>query len=194
MRSRYASLLSLMLIAACSKHQPEKVSVVCQGTEVTSGKRADGTLLETDSINVVRTINLEKQTKKILDGVLIIEYGKPNSGDRKEISELTDVLRIDANREIYKESSITNYSRKTTTNYSSVSVNSERIAANQEVTVEYMEAKDKELSNFRDYSITIDRVSGVFKEVLKEGGTVNSKSDSFRIETIGTCKKAEQKF
>jgi len=194
MKSRYGSLLSLMLIAACSKTPPEKISLVCQGIEVTSGTKSDGTRYEPESTNVTRTIVLEKQEKKILNGHSIIEFDKPNYGDRTEISELTNVLKIDANREIYKESSITSLLRKTTQNNSGVAVTNERITANQEIRVTYGESNDHELNHFDDYSISIDRVSGAFKEVFLQGGIGKKKTDSFRVETNGMCKKAEQKF
>ena len=183
-----------MLIAACSKTPPEKISLVCQGIEVTSGTKSDGTLYEPESKNVTRTIVLEKQEKKILNGLSIIEFDKPNSGNRTEVTELTDVLKIDGSREIYKEYSITSLFRKNTTNNSGVAVTNERITASQDMRVEYSNSKDKKGSYFDNYTIAIDRVSGVFKEVLTEGGIGSAKSDSFKIETNGTCKKAEKKF
>ena len=139
---------------------------------------------------------LEKQEKKILNGLSIIEFDKPNSGDRTEVTELTDVLKIDASREIYKESSITSLLRKTTSNNSGVAVTNERITADQEIRVTYGESTDHDLSigNFDGYSISIDRVSGAFKEVLLQGGYGKTKTDLFRVETNGMCKKAEQKF
>jgi len=194
MKSRNVSLISLMLIAACSKTTLEKISLVCQGTEVTSGTKSDGTRYDPESTNVIRTIVLEKQEKKILNGLSIIEFDKPNSGDRTEVTELTDVLKIDGSREIYKESSITSLLRKTTSNNSGVAVTNERITANQEIRVTYGESKDHELNHFDNYSISIDRVSGAFKEVFLQGGIGEKKTDSFRVETNGMCKKAEQKF
>ena len=126
--------------------------------------------------------------------VSIIEFDKPNSGNRTEVTELTDVLKIDGSREIYKEYSITSLFRKNTTNNSGVAVTNERITASQDMRVEYSNSKDKKGSHFDNYTIAIDRVSGVFEEVLTEGGIGSAKSDSFKIETNGTCKKAEKKF
>ena len=194
MKSRNVSFLSLLLLAACSKTPSEKINLMCQGTEVTSGTKSDGTLYEPESKNVIRTIVLEKQEKKILNGLSIIEFDKPNSGNRTEVTELTDVLKIDGSREIYKEYSITSLFRKNTTNNSGVAVTNERITASQDMRVEYSNSKDKKGSHFDNYTIAIDRVSGVFKEVLTEGGIGSAKSDSFKIETNGTCKKAEKKF
>ena len=135
-----------------------------------------------------------KKEGTAFNGNLIVEFDKPNSGDRTEITELTDVLRIDGNREIYKESSITSLLRKITQNNSGVAVTNERITANQEIRVTYGESNDHELNHFDDYSISIDRVSGAFKEVFLQGGIGKKKTDSFRVETNGMCKKAEQKF
>jgi len=181
----------LILLSSCSEIQPNKLTLVCSGIEITTAGRNNSEKSEPDSKNITKTIILEKENRKVIKGSKVLkDINGHEQGDRTEYIKNLFVLKIDNLREIYEQSSIDVFIAKTTSYNSSVSVSNEKISGSSELSVMWENRNNENYSE--SFSIEIDRVSGGYKERLRQ--SFQSGKEVFFIEIIGNCKKTEQKF
>lgn len=191
---KFNSILNISLlifISSCNEIQSNKLSLVCSGIETTNAGRNNSEKSEPETRNIIKTIILEKENRKVIKGSKILkDINGPEQGDRTEEFKNLYILKIDSLREIYEQSIIDIFYGKTNSYDSGLTVSNEKISGSSELSVTWENRNNENYSE--SFSIEIDRISGAYKERLRQ--SFQSGKEVFFVETVGNCHKAEKKF
>ena len=183
--------LCALLLASCSSKEADEITLVCEGTEVTS---VDNSQIKADVIKVKRTIRLAKQSVTAKSGINVIHIDGKEEGDRISKTKIDWRLQVDGSREIIEESFKDKVLGRLLESNSTLTVTHDKISGVHELRKTFEQMQDKSLNRYEKYSIYIDRISGIFKELVIEAPSNNTKGSVFRIETNGECIKGTKKF
>ena len=182
--------LLIFSVCGCSKKLPESILMVCDGVEVTGGiDGKSGERLVPESVNVKRTIQLNKEKKVVKTNFfeMSLKDNKNNSGKLEDKNVW--VMTIDNNRVLFEESSIDmRFSNPTVQVVQDVGMDQNEINGYQRINKEY--SKNKLLDSYENYVININRITGQLNENL----TQNLLGNHFNISTVGQCKKVDRKI
>lgn len=177
--------VSVSLIIGCSK-KPEPIMLVCEGVETTTGGK-NGKSFEPETERVKRTFKFFQDKRTIKTGRL--DFDKENLSKFEEKNKLVWILSVDNTPEIYEEDTRTIFPRRIDSKNSGTVVSDTELFSSNRESTEYSD--DKKMGSWKDYHVTINRVSGDFREIQLE----NFKSGgSYRVITEGNCVKVNKKF
>jgi|GEM_PF-5875044 len=181
----FSSLMFLLLLLGCSKRE-EPILLVCEGTENTTGSE-NGKSFEPETQKVRRTFKFFQDERTIKTGRL--NFDKENPSKFEEKKKLVWILSVDNTPEIFEEDTRTLLIGKVDSKNSGTVVSDTELFSYNRESSEYSD--DKKLGLWKDYHVTINRVSGDFREIQLEN---YKRGSSFRVVTEGNCKKVDKKF
>ena len=158
--------------------------LVCEGTETTSGT-SYGKKLDPESIMVKRTFKFLQDIRVVKSGNF--NYQDPNKNFKEE-KKSTWVYSIDNSPDKFEEDTYIFTKGKSQSQHTFVSVSDTELYGSDKKTVDYDDKKD---GSYEDYQVTINRISGDFRENLIQNFKGNG---LFKVVTEGNCKKVEKKF
>ena len=178
-------LILFLTLLGCSKKQ-ESIMLVCDGIETTTGSE-NGKVFEPETQKVKRTFRFFQDERTVKKGYLNFE--KDNPQKFKEERKVVWIFSVDNTPEVFEEDTRTFLNNQTDSKFGNVSVSDTELFSSIRDTVDYKD--DKKLGSWKDYFVTINRISGDFHEQQLEN---YKKGTSFRVLTEGNCKKVEKKF
>ena len=160
--------------------------LVCEGIETTTGGE-NGKSFQPEKQKEKRTFKFFQDERVVKTGRL--DFDENNPSKFKEVKKLVWIFSVDNTPEVFEEDTRTSLTNHTTSRFGNVSVSDTELFSSLKETSEY--SNDKKSGFWKDYYITINRISGDFREQQLEN---YKKGTTFRILTEGNCKKVEKKF
>jgi len=174
----------ILLLIGCSKKQ-EPIMLVCDGVETTTG-RENGKSFEPDTQKVKRTFNFFQDSRVVKTGSLNFENDKSKF---KEDKKTVWIFQVDNGVEMYEQNTYTFFPNNTISKHDFINVSDTELYSSEKNSSEYSD--DKKKGSWDDYMVTINRISGDFREQRIES---YKNGTSFRIITEGNCKKVDKRF
>lgn len=160
--------------------------LVCEGVETITGAD-NGKSFEPESQKVKRTFKFFQDYRIVKTGRL--DFDEENPSKFEETKKLVWILSVDNTPEIFESDKRTLFGKKTESKYGGVVVSDTELFGSTRENTDYSE--DKKLGTWKDYHVTINRISGDFRETRLENF---NKGTSYRVVTEGNCKKVARKF
>ncbi|AWW46784.1 hypothetical protein DPM18_08155 [Polynucleobacter paneuropaeus] len=180
----FTSLMFLLLLFGCSKKE-EPIMLVCEGIETTTGGE-NGKPFDTETQKVKRTFEFFQDKRVVKNGSLNFDDSKSKF---KEEKKLVWIFQVDNGFEMYEEDTYTFFPKNTKSKHDFVNVSDTELYSSEKNSSEYSD--DKKIGSNTDYMVTINRISGDFREQRVE---TYKRGSSFRVVTEGNCKKVDKKF
>jgi len=178
-------IFPIVLLVSCSKKE-EPIMLVCDGVERTTGGE-NGKPFDPEVQKVKRTYKFIQDQRVVKTGRL--DFDENNPSKFKEIKKLVWIFSVDNTPEVFEEDTRTFLLKHSTSRFGNVLVSDSELFSSLKETSEYSD--DKKSGVWKDYYVTINRISGDFREQQLEN---YKKGTSFRVLTEGNCKKVEKKF
>ena len=159
--------------------------LVCEGIETTTGGE-NGKPFEPETQKIKRTFKFFQDNRVVKNGSLNFDDSKSKF---KEEKKLVWVFQVDNGVEMYEEDTYTFLPKQTRSKHDSVVVSDTELYSSEKNSSEYSD--DKKIGSWDDYMVTINRISGDFREQRIE---TYKRGSSFRIVSEGNCKKVDKKF
>ena len=180
----FTSLIFLLLLVGCSKKE-EPIMLVCEGIETTTGGE-NGKPFDTETQKVKRTFEFFQDKRVVKNGSWNFDDSKSKF---KEEKKLVWIFQVDNGFEMYEEDTYTFLPKNTKSKYDFVNVSDTELYSSERNSSKYSDEKD--IGSNTDYMVTINRISGDFREQRVE---TYKRGSSFRVVTEGNCKKVDKKF
>jgi len=178
-------IFSIVLLVSCS-NRPEPIMLVCVGIERTTGGE-NGKSFQPDTQKVKRTFKFFQDERVVKTGRL--DFDEKNPSKFKELKKIVWIFSVDNTQEVFESDTRTNLINRTNSYFGNTSVSDTELYSTSRESTEYLDGK--KYGSSRDYHVTINRVSGDFREQQIENF---QKGTSFRVVTEGNCEKVDKKF
>jgi len=178
-------ITSFILLFGCSKKQ-EPIMLVCVGVERTTGSE-NGKSFQPVNQKVKRTFKFFQDERVVKTGRL--DFDEKNPSKFKELKKIVWIFSVDNTQEVFESDTRTILTNRTNSYFGNTSVSDTELYSSSRESTEYLD--DKKYGSSKDYHVTINRVSGDFREQQIENF---QKGTSFRVVTEGNCEKVEKKF
>jgi hypothetical protein len=176
------------MTAACSKN--ETIQVVCEGSEVTSSLGSS----ETESRSSKKTIRVLLQSRAVQTGIKYLSPQLEEKSNWSESSRSVWTYQVDSDPEIFDRSTTLQYGGKTESLDRKVEVDSTAISVFDHHRQVFRVNSPDEKVFIKYYHARIDRISGGFYEEKIDYYYSGKNEDRIKVETQGSCRKADQKF